>query len=44
VGFNGVEDDAFLGILRGIVEEDKGKKLVLGGIKSFLPVDAQDAK
>ncbi len=44
MGFNGAKDDAFLGILHGIVEEDKVKELVLGGIKSLLVVDAEDTK
>jgi len=43
-GFNGPEDDGVSGVLHETTKEDKGKELVLGGFKSFPPMDIKDAE
>jgi len=44
VGFNGVRDDTFLGVLHEFAKEDKGKKFTLRDFRSPHPVDAKDAE
>jgi hypothetical protein len=43
-GFNGPKDDGVRGVFHETTKEDKGKELVLGGFKSFPPMDIKDAK
>ncbi len=40
LGFIGVKNDTFPGILHEFAKEDKGKELALGGFKSLPPIDA----
>jgi hypothetical protein len=42
MGFDGAGNDKLLKVLHEIVEEDKGKKLTLGGFRS--PPDAKDTE